>query len=127
MQIGIATTKGKNGHYVSIVGTTSSDCTTFHSTVLKLNGGSLPENFASKTFEQFAKKYYQKKLGAPDVIIVYREGLNEKQIINQIKSCEIPVLKSLISVISKKFKIDGYNPQWCIVSANKKISSRFFE
>jgi hypothetical protein len=88
LQIGIATTKGKNGHYVSIVGTTNSDCTKFHSSVLKLNnGGNLPENFASKTFEHIAKKYYKKNLNAPDVIIVYREGLNEKQIMNQIKSC----------------------------------------
>ena len=46
----------------------------------------------------------------PDIIIIYREGLTEKQAEDQLKISEIPAVKNMIKKVGKATKCEDYDP-----------------
>lgn len=59
------------------------------------------------------------------MILVYREGLAEKQIEKYVEK-EIRSLQKTIGVIAQKVKVQNYNPKILFIGVNKKISMRFY-
>ena len=62
----------------------------------------------------------------PETIILYREGLSDAQVEDQIPRTELPAMRGMIEMIGEKTKTKNYNPEIVVVIVNKKINSRFY-
>ena len=62
---------------------------------------------------------------APEVTIIYREGLSDVQMEKQLPN-EIQAVNNMISKISEKIKKPDYSPEVIHVTVDKKINTRFF-
>lgn len=72
------------------------------------------------------KFFDSNKKSLPDVIILYREGLNDVQA-RQSLEAEITGLKAALDTASKKAKINNYEPKIQYMLVNKKVNTRMYE
>ena len=85
----------------------------------------MPAGLLENIFVAWAKNYYKLNKSAPDIIMVYREGLSNTQIKHQVEP-ELEALKNAIKRVGEKIKKPNYSPEILYIVANKKISTRFF-
>lgn len=125
----LSISKGDRGHTLAFVGTINSECTKVFSACkygIK-DKENIPVKDIEDIFVNWAKSYYQNNnRKAPELIILYREGLSIPQTAAQIPKMEIPALEGMIQEIGTKAKIPNYKPQLMVVIVNKKINNRYY-
>ena len=72
---------------------------------------------------EWLKNYEATSKKMPEVIVLYREGLSDSQIKEQVSRSEVPALETLASKIRQK---TNKIPEVVCVVINKKINSRYF-
>lgn len=121
--------KGKKGYTLAFVGTINSECTKVFSDckIGIKDKENIPVDTLEEIYVSWAKHFFQtnnKKV--PDMIILYREGLSDKQAASQLPRMEIPALDNMVNKIGDKTGVKNYRPEIMIVTVNKKINSRYF-
>jgi len=77
-------------------------------------------------FVSWAKSYFLNSgKQAPEVIIIYREGLSDMQVDKQLPA-EIQAVNNMVTKIADKIKKPDYNPEIVYMTVEKKINTRFF-
>lgn len=77
-----------------------------------------------KLMIDWIKSFFVLKKSMPDVIMLYREGLTEKQLNTQGKA----EIDSLLKIVSRaKTRVPGYNPQIVYIMVIKKASKRVYK
>lgn len=110
----LSLSKGKNGYTMAFVGTINDECTRVFSDCKV--GIKDKENIPVKDLEDiyinWARNYYifDKKRVLPNVIVLYREGLSDQQIKNQLPRTEIPALENMVKIFGERTKTPNYNP-----------------
>ena len=125
----LSMSRGKNGFTLAFVGTIANDCTKVFSDV-KLGierKEEIPSVMLEDIFVNWAKNFFQtNSRKVPETIILYREGLSDAQIEDQLPRTELPALHGMVKKIAEKTKTPNYKPEIVIVVVNKKINSKFY-
>jgi len=121
----LSTSTGKGGTSFGFVGSINENCTQFYSEcdIGIKRREKIPMDKLGKIFENWAKHFYRNSgKKAPDIIILYREGLSNPQILDNMRP-EILELDKMVDKIKKRCEC---NPQSLVMTINKKINSRIF-
>lgn len=102
----------KGGNTLAFVGTGNSECTKIYNQCKA--GIKSKENISVEILEdmfvRWAKNFFMSNKKAPDIIMLYREGLSIPQIKDQIPRMEIPALENMVKKIGEKTNIKNYKP-----------------
>jgi len=106
---------------VGFCATMNADATLYFSVCKKQESGSLNEGLAS-CMTQALTAYQSRNKHLPNMILIYRNGLNEGQL-GVLREHEVPALKDACS----KMRADPeYNPKLVIVVVKKRTNTRFY-
>ncbi len=74
----VATSKGKNGNFLSFVGSINNSCTNFYGNCKKISiNEPISDKMLLDIFSEWAKQYFlNNNRKVPDAILLFREGLN---------------------------------------------------
>jgi hypothetical protein len=124
----LAVSRGAKDCIASFVGTRSNDLTQHYSDYETIQQKEfIPEAVLSKFVSGWLKEYFKtegKKL--PGVILLYREGLNEKQA-GKVLAEELNILHKAFEEISGKAKIADWKPKLIYLLVSQKNGTRAYE
>jgi hypothetical protein len=125
---GLANSKGKKGTTLAFVGTIRDDLSNCFSDCKQLRKkDDLSSALYSGFFTQWLQTWFKTNQNRlPNVLVLYREGLNEVQARIQFE-LEVQGLLDTIEVVKEKAKKPNYKPTILYLLVNKKPNSRIFE
>lgn len=117
--------ENRASHSLGFVGTYTEDLSKIYSNAMMVEDEKDLEKV--DTFEKlmidWIKNFFIAQKSMPDVIMLYREGLTEKQVQNQGKA-EVEALTKIVA--RAKTRVPGYNPQIVYIMVIKKASKRVY-
>jgi len=123
MVIGIDTyrdSQSRSSQMVGFVASINSTCTRYYSRVIEQRGQKDLISGLKSCMQDALQKYHQVNGTLPGKIIVYRDGVNDFQLLDVIDS-ELPALNELCMKIQ-----EGYDPKLGMIVVKKRGSARFF-